>query len=122
MKKILNIFLAFVVFYLATNYFGEYVTITSMKEILITTLLWVVSGYMIIGIIILCLLPAIVGDLGKVVAFALISTIMILSSPIRLYLIHRFYDGFSIHGGFIVYIILSVVLSILSLGDTVKKD
>lgn len=77
---------------------------------------------MIIGICLICLIPAVIGDLGKVLAYALFFTVIILSSPIRLYLIHRFYDGFYIHGGFIVYLLLSVVLSILNIGDAKQKN
>lgn len=122
MKRILNILIQFAIFFIASTYFGEYISIGGTKELIITTLLWVVSGYLIIGFCLLCIVPALIGNLGKIVAFAAIFTICILSSPIRLYLMNCYYDGFTIHGGFIVYLILSVVLSILSIGDAKQKD
>ncbi len=121
MRKILNIFITLAIFYFASKFFGEYVVIEGTKELIITTLLWVVSGWVIVAICILGLVPALAGDFGKVIALAICVTVILLSTPIRLYLLNRFYDGFAIHGGFLVYLLLTVALSVLTIGDA-KKD
>lgn len=121
MRRILNIFIQFAIFFVAARYFGEYIVIAGTKETIITTLLWVVSGYAIMGICLLCLVPALAGSVGRIIAAAAMVTVLFLSSPIRLYFLNRWYNGFTINGGFLVYLILSIVLSIFSIGDA-KKD
>lgn len=122
MRRILNVLIQFAIFWIATTYFGEYVVIAGTKEIVITTLLWVISGYAIIAVCLLCILPAVAGNFGKIIAMAAVVTIAILSSPIRLYFMNCWYDGFTIKGGFWVYLVLSVVLSIFTIGEAKKTD
>lgn len=122
MRRILNVLIQFAIFWIAATYFGEYVVIAGTKEIVITTLLWVISGYAIIAVCLLCILPAVAGNFGKIIAMAAVVTIAILSSPIHLYFMNRWYDGFTIKGGFWVYLVLSVVLSIFTIGEAKKTD
>lgn len=120
MKKIINFALALLIFWCASHWFGDYVQIDGIEGLILTTLIWWISGYAIMAICILCLVPALAGNFGKVVAMAAIVTIIIFSSVIRLYLMQRFYSGFAINGGW-TYILLALTLSIFSLGEK-KKD
>lgn len=89
MRRILNVLIQFAIFWIAATYFGEYVVIAGTKEIVITTLLWVISGYAIIAVCLLCILPAVAGNFGKIIAMAAV---------------------------------LSVVLSIFTIGEAKKTD
>lgn len=114
MKKVINFLLALLVFYIGGKYFPQNIVIPGTQELIITTLLYCVSGWILVGVCLLLLIPAFFGDAGRGLSVLLIITLVIMSVPFELYIIQRLYTGFRIYGGW-AYFLLSVALSIIRL-------
>lgn len=120
MKKVINVFLAMLVFFVAAKFFPQYIVIPGIEELIITTLLYSVSGWIIVGAILTFLIPAIFGDVGKLLSALLIVTVIIMSTPFELYFIQKFYSGFQIHGGW-TYFFMTIALAVFSVKDKDKN-
>jgi len=112
MRNILNLVLTGLVFWMGNEYFNEYIFIVDTKTLIIATLLMVGIGYLF-GLLMtasMLLVPLGIGCLTTAVLFL----VAIVLTPIKLYLLDKYLQGFDING-FWTYVILTVSLSIFSI-------
>ena len=131
LRSILNIFLTFAVLYVAKEYFPEYVRITGTRELIVTVLLLTIADTTYSLGLTIFLIPFMMSCFksNNAVGFLSFITIIItvilsafIWTPVNLYLVSSLYKGFTIIGGFLTYLILSIILSMFSIKFENKKE
>lgn len=121
MKRIINIILAGVIFYVGNMFFSEYISYDKIQTLVIAILVFAAADY-IYGIACTLLMGvSCFGGLGGVL-MAIIPIILtaIIWTPLKLVLMDRFVPGFSING-ILTYVLLTVALSIFSVEIKTEK-
>ena len=122
MRNFINLIITFVVLALGNHLFPEIIVFNGgWESILITSLLVLVANILFTFIAIIIMLSMSFFDVTQGIATIIIFVLAFLWTPIKLYAVSYFYDGFQIVGGLGVYIILTLVLGFFTLGDSKKK-
>lgn len=99
----------FFIFWIASNLFKEYIQFSDMNTLIVTSLLWCLLDIIVFILLFICTCIGKFGDLGAILGFFLVIGIVLISGPVKLYLINEFNEGFMIKEIW-SYVILSVVL------------
>lgn len=122
MKRIFNVLLSGVIFYVGNMFFSEYVSYDTIQTLIIAVLLFATAD-ILYGILVTAVLG--IGCIGGAGGIMLAIIPIILSAfvwvPLKLVLMNKFIDGFSING-FITYVLLTFALSIFSFKIETKKE
>ncbi|WP_179280982.1 phage holin family protein [Paenibacillus sp. XY044] len=111
MRNILNFLVTFLVFWVGNQYFNQYISITDTKTLVIASLLMFIISLLFSLAMVLSVMLITVG-IGCLTTPALIIASIVLT-PIKLWLLDKYLNGFEIHG-FWTYVILTIVLSIFT--------
>lgn len=125
-KDILNVILTFIVLFVATKYFPEYVYVDGTKGLIVTVFLFVLMD-IIFGILVFGLLALGVLFPKKLEAYYIFMVIIIIIAGViwnfvKLYLVSTYYAGFEITGGFMPYLLLGIAFSIFTIKIESNKN
>ncbi|MCS7460855.1 phage holin family protein [Paenibacillus doosanensis] len=117
MKNLLNLLMTVAVFWIGNEYFHPYLSIQDGRTLIIASVLMFVISFLFSLAMVLSVMLITVG-IGCLTTPALMLASVILT-PIKLWLLDKYLDGFAVHG-FWTYVILTIVLSIFTV--KVKSD
>lgn len=118
LRNLINLVVTFAVFWVGSQYFSEYLSISDTKTLIIATVFMFVIGYIFRLSFLLSVLtiPLGIGCLTTIILFFA----AIVLTPIKLWLLDKYLTGFAIHG-FWTYVVITVVLGIFSIKAKTTK-
>lgn len=119
MRNILNFLVTFLVFWIGNEYFNPYLSITDTKTLLIASLLMFLISLLFSLAMVMSVMLITVG-IGCLTTPALMLASIVLT-PIKLWLLDKYLNGFEIHGLW-TYVILTLVLSLFTVKVKERRD
>lgn len=113
MRRIFNLFMIGLIFWIGSTYFSEYLFIADMKTLIIATLFMYVLGVIYGSLMVVSVLAITIG-IGCFTTIVLILGAFILT-PLKLWLLNEYLIGFNIYGGFWTYVVLTLVIGLFTI-------
>ncbi|WP_159883292.1 phage holin family protein [Paenibacillus puerhi] len=120
MRNLLHLLATFLVFWIGSQYFSSYISISDTQTLVLATVFMFVISFVYGLLLTISVLSILVGGIGCLTTPLLILASLVLT-PIKLWLLDRYLPGFEIHG-FWTYVILTIALSIFTAKVKGKKD
>lgn len=118
MRNLIDLLVTLAVFWVGSEYFSEYVAISDLQTLIIASLFMFVIGYLF-NFLLIVSFAAIPLGVGCVTTPLLLLASVVLT-PIKLWLLDTYLTGFEING-FWTYVILTIVLSLFSVGKQSQR-
>ena len=122
MRRILNLALTILIFWVGSTYFHNYITIDSTTTLIVASLLMFAISYLVSFVVIaICVAIAVESTLATIVLLLMFPFLIILT-PIKLYLLSTYLEGFKIYGGFWTYLVLTIIFGMFTISDSSSKN
>ena len=113
MRRIFNLFMIGLIFWIGSTYFSEYLYIADTKTLVIATIFMYVLG-VLYGVLMFASILAVPIGIGCFTTIILVLGAFILT-PIKLWLLDTYLTGFDINGGFWTYVVLTPIIGLFTI-------